>query len=91
MFGPEPLSIARPSAGKRVRPFARSEDGEVSRKEARKVAMVWVALAIEAIVLLAVAGVAVRWVNKPALNTPAQPAEQVPAVEPTGAMVQQPA
>ncbi|MCA1186257.1 hypothetical protein LCD36_07340 [Saccharopolyspora sp. 6T] len=53
--------------------------------------MVWVALAIEAIVLLAVAGVAVRWVNKPALNTPAQPAEQVPAVEPTGAMVQQPA
>lgn len=53
--------------------------------------MVWVALAIEAIVLLAVAGVAVRWVNKPALNTPAQPDEQVPAVEPAGAMVQQPA
>ncbi|WP_243788264.1 hypothetical protein [Saccharopolyspora gloriosae] len=53
--------------------------------------MVWVTLAVEAIVLLAVAGVAVRWVNKPALNTPAQSAEQVPAVEPAGALTEQPA
>lgn len=53
--------------------------------------MVWVALAVEAIVLVAVAGVAVRWVNKPGLNTPAHPAEQVPAVEPAGALVEQPA
>ncbi|WP_412809500.1 hypothetical protein [Saccharopolyspora sp. MS10] len=45
------------------------------------------ALVIEASVLLTAAGAAVRWVNKPAQRT----AEQVPAAEPTGPLLEQPA
>ncbi|MBK0866739.1 MAG: hypothetical protein IJH84_09120 [Saccharopolyspora sp.] len=57
-----------------------------------KVAMVWVALAVEAVVLLAAAVAAVRWVGKPAPNTPARPAEQQgPVTEPTGGLIEQPA
>ena len=51
-------------------------------------AMVWLALAVEAIVLFAAAVAAVKWVNR---RTPAEPAEQAPGLEPTGGAVEQPA
>lgn len=53
--------------------------------------MVWLALAVEAIVLFAAAVVAVKWVHRPTGSTPAALGEQAPVVEPTGGMVEQPA